>query len=126
MRKLLFAVCMLAAGFAQAATTYAFGDSITVGVSAPYSYASPASAYYKQTLVNKAVSGSQITNQATQIYGTAFTPDDVSLWLTGYNDVSYVFTGHNVSMTASDGVHPNETGQIHIGVAFINIISQWF
>lgn len=71
-------------------TMYGFGDSITVGVNAPYSYLNVVSAYYNVPRVNKAISGSQIAHQVNSIYNTTFNSDDTSLFLTGFNDMRYL------------------------------------
>jgi hypothetical protein len=69
---------------------YAFGDSITFGVGADWPYLNAVSAYYDAPRINKGISGSQAAHQANAaIYGTQFTPNDVSLFLTGYNDMRY-------------------------------------
>jgi len=69
---------------------YAFGDSNTVGVGSNWPYLNAVAAYYDAPRTNKGISGSQAAHQANAaIYGTQFTINDVSLFLTGYNDMRY-------------------------------------
>lgn len=66
---------------------YAFGDSTTSGTGITNPYPSTISAWKDIPKINKGIGGSVLADQVKSIYDTSYNIDDLSLFLTGYNDM---------------------------------------
>lgn len=90
-RTFLASPLLLALNAKAAGTLYAFGDSITVGLSATpgYSYVSRIAQAKGWVVDNRAYNGHQVPDTAARVYGLPVQSDTVSVWLAGFNDYRF-------------------------------------